>query len=55
MMDGGEAKAKRYRKHAKGIRHIAEDVRGDSERKQPLAAAKEFEGLADELDRRNSN
>ena len=49
-MKDGKAKAARYKKHAKEIRHIAVDVRGEAERKKLLAAAKEFEELAHKLD-----
>jgi len=54
-MARGKATAERYRKHAKEIRYIVEDVRGGQERKQLLAAAKTFEELADALDGWNSN
>jgi hypothetical protein len=50
-MKDGAGKAKGYRKNAKEIRHIAHDVRGDRERKALLAIAKQFEKLADVLER----
>ena len=50
-MEDGAAKAKRYRKHAKDIRHIAHDVRGGRERQTLVAIAKEFEKSADALER----
>ncbi len=49
-MDDGRAKLRRYREHAKRLRSIAEDVRGDGPRLELIAAAKEFEKLAAALD-----
>ena len=49
-MEDSTFRARRYRSRAREIRTIAEDVRGSNERRKLIAAAKEFEDLAEELD-----
>jgi hypothetical protein len=49
-MENGRVKALRYRELAIAIRIIAEDQRGDGERLKLIAAAREFEELADQFE-----
>jgi hypothetical protein len=49
-MENRRAKVLQYRELASAIRIIAEDQRGDAERLKLIAAAREFEELADRFD-----
>jgi hypothetical protein len=49
-LENARAKALRYRELASAIRIIAEDQRGDSERMKLIAAAREFDELADQFE-----
>ena len=53
-MEDSLLRARRYRQRAKEIRIIANDLRGDDQRRKLLAAAKEFDDLASALEAENS-
>jgi hypothetical protein len=44
-------KTKKYRERAKQIRVLAEDMRGDDERRFLLSVARDYEKLADSSER----